>query len=42
MQTYTYDPEKVIVSLGNMFLTGFSEDTKVEIEKNEEIGRAHV
>ena len=36
MQTYTYDPEKVIVSLGKMFLTGFSEDSKVEIEKNED------
>lgn len=31
----TYDPDLVSIALGNMFLTGFAEDTKVETEKNE-------
>lgn len=32
----TYDPNLVSIALGNMFLTGFAEDTKVETEKNED------
>lgn len=32
----TYDPDLVSIALGNMFLTGFAEDTKVETEKNED------
>lgn len=31
-----YDPDLVSIALGNMFLTGFAEDTKVENEKNED------
>lgn len=31
-----YDPDLVSIALGNMFLTGFAEDAKVEIEKNED------
>lgn len=31
-----YDPDKVLISLGAMFLTGYAEDTKVETEKNED------
>lgn len=31
-----YDSDKVLVSLGAMFLTGYAEDTKIEVEKNED------
>lgn len=31
-----YNPDLVSIALGNMFLTGFAEDTKVETEKNED------
>nr|WP_072537075.1 hypothetical protein [Anaerococcus mediterraneensis] len=32
----TYDQDLVSIALGNMFLTGYAEDTKVETEKNED------
>lgn len=31
-----YDSDKVLVALGAMFLTGYAEDTKIEVEKNED------
>lgn len=34
--TYVYDPEKVVVQMGNVYLTGFSEDGKVTVEQNED------
>lgn len=34
--TYTYDPEKIQVRLGSVFLTGFSDTGKISIEKNED------
>ena len=34
--TRTYNPDLVSIALGNMFLTGYAEDTKVETEKNED------
>lgn len=36
VRTYTYDPEKVVIALGNVYLTGFGDDGKVEVEKNED------
>lgn len=36
MMVRNYDPDKVLISLGAMFLTGYAEDTKVETEKNED------
>ncbi|WP_296113124.1 phage structural protein [uncultured Anaerococcus sp.] len=36
LKTYTYDPEKVVASIGSMFLTGFADDTMIEVEKNED------
>lgn len=32
----TYDPELTTIQLGSMFLTGFAEDGKIEVEKNED------
>ena len=36
MKPYVYDPEAVTVPLGDMFLTGYAEDSKIELEKNED------
>lgn len=35
-RTYTYDPEKVLVQVGGIYLTGFSEDSKISVEQNED------
>ncbi len=35
-RTFVYDPEKVVVTVAGIFLTGYSEDSKVEIEQNED------
>lgn len=35
-KTHAYDPEKVVVSLNGVYITGFSEKGKVEVERNEE------
>lgn len=35
-QTHTYDPEKVVVTINGVFITGFSEKSKIEIERNED------
>lgn len=34
--TYTYDPEKVIVQIDGVYLTGFSDEAKITVEKNED------
>lgn len=31
-----YDSNKVLVALGAMFLSGYAEDAKIEVEKNED------
>lgn len=36
MEARVYNPDLVSIALGTMFLTGFAEDTKVDIEKNED------
>lgn len=33
-KTYTYDPDKVIIQLNGVYLTGFSDDAKITVEKN--------
>lgn len=35
-QTHTYDPEKVVVTINGVFITGFSDKGKIEIERNED------
>lgn len=35
-KTYVYDPEKVIISLGGVYLTGFSDGGKITVEQNED------
>lgn len=35
-KTYTYDPDKVIIQLDGVYLTGFSDDAKITVEKNED------
>ena len=35
-QTHVYDPEKVIIKVDNVFITGFSEGGKVTVEQNED------
>lgn len=35
-RTYTYDPDKVIIQLNGVYLTGFSDDAKITVEKNED------
>lgn len=34
--TQTYDPEKVVITINGVFITGFSDKGKVEIERNED------
>lgn len=43
-KVYTYDPKNVLINVGGVYLTGFSEDKLVEVEQNEEImiGKAGV
>lgn len=36
MKPRVFDPNLVSIALGNMFLTGFAEDAKVEVEENED------
>ena len=31
-----YDPEKVQIQVGGVYITGFSEDSKIEVEKTED------
>lgn len=35
-QTYVYDPEKVVVQVAGVYLTGFSDGGKIVIEQNED------
>ena len=35
-RTYTYDPDKVIIQIDGVYLTGFSDDAKITVEKNED------
>lgn len=35
-RTFVYDPEKVILQMGGVYLTGFSDGGKVVIEQNED------
>lgn len=35
-QTHTYDPEKVVVTINGVYITGFSDKGKIEIERNED------
>ena len=34
--TQTYDPEKVVITINGVFITGFSDKGKIEIERNED------
>lgn len=34
--TQTYDPEKVVITINGVFITGFSDKGKVEVERNED------
>lgn len=35
-KTHTYDPEKVVVTINGVYITGFSDKGKIEIERNED------
>ena len=35
-KTHAYDPEKVVVTINGVYITGFSDKGKIEIERNED------
>lgn len=35
-RTHSYDPEKVVITVNGVYLTGFSDKGKVEVERNED------
>lgn len=35
-KTHIYDPEKVVVTINGVYITGFSDKGKIEIERNED------
>lgn len=35
-KTHSYDPDKVIITVNGVYLTGFSDKGKVEVERNED------
>lgn len=35
-KTYVYDPEKIMLQINNIYLTGFAEDGKFVLEQNED------
>ena len=34
-RTFTYDPELVVITINDLYISGFGEDSKIECEKNE-------